>query len=334
MKKRNAMKVIGSVAGASVLLAGAAPAEVAANIDVPGGVLQAGDAVAYDKIAEVKGEFSFTQDVMSPASEIFNLFGTAATGLCAKPGFAFDTPAEENYYVNVGGRIEKEVSVSLAELKRQGGYTRTMVCTCATSSAMAQSSITGARVADLLKLAGVADDANTISFISADGYRSSLPLQYVLEKDALLVYDVAGEGNPAGLQIWMPSTVAKYFTRQITEIELTAENEAPVVEQAHADQRAKVSILNRAEETFHVGDQITFEGYADDCGVAVTAIEFSLDGENWTSCAVENANADKWVCWNFAYTVQQVGTFKLDVRARTADGTVSPLAASVVFKAM
>ena len=39
MKKRNAMKVIGSVAGASVLLAGAAPAEVAANIDVPGGVL-------------------------------------------------------------------------------------------------------------------------------------------------------------------------------------------------------------------------------------------------------------------------------------------------------
>ena len=41
MKKRNAMKVIGSVAGASVLLAGAAPAEVAANIDVPGGVLQA-----------------------------------------------------------------------------------------------------------------------------------------------------------------------------------------------------------------------------------------------------------------------------------------------------
>ena len=27
----------------------------------------------------------------------------------------------------------------------------------------------------------------------------------------------------------------------------------------------------------------------------------------------------------------QPGTFKLDVRARTADGTVSPLASSIVF---
>lgn len=333
MKKRNAMKVIGSVAGASVLLAGSAPAEVA-TIDVPGGVLQSGDAVAYDKITEVKGEFSFTQDVMSPASEIFNLFGTAATGLCAKPGYAFDTAAEESYYINVGGSIKKEYSVSLAELKKENGVTRTMVCSCATSSALAQSTITGARVADLIKLSDVAEDVNTISFISADGYKSSLPLQYVLDKDALLVYDVAGEGNPTGVQVWMPATVSKYFTRQVTNIELTAEAEAPVVEQADAEQRAKVSILNHADETFHVGDQITFEGYADDCGVAITAIEFSLDGENWTTCAVENANADKWVCWNYSYTVEKAGTFKLDVRARTADGTVSPLAASVVFKAM
>ena len=341
MKKSNAIKAISAVAGASVLLAGcaaapeaaapaAAPVEAVTSVAVDGGVLELGQAAQYDKLAQVKGEFSFNQDVMSPASDIFNLFGTAATAMCAKPGFAFDGVDETNYYVNVGGRIQKDQTISLATLKQQG-TTRTMVCSCATSSSVAQGSVTGARVADLLSLAGVEEDANAITFKSADGYKSTLPLQYVLEKDALLVYDIAGAGNPTGLQVWMPSTVSKYFTRQVTEIELSCEETLPTVEKAVPAQRAKVSILNRSEETFSVGDQITFEGYADDCGVAITAIEFSLDGENWTSCPVENASADKWVNWSFNYVAETAGTFKLDVRARTEEGTVSPLASSVIF---
>ena len=159
----------------------------------------------------------------------------------------------------------------------------------------------------------------------------TLEKQEMQELDDDALDDIAGAGNPTGLQVWMPSTVSKYFTRQVTEIELSCEETLPTVEKAVPAQRAKVSILNRSEETFSVGDQITFEGYADDCGVAITAIEFSLDGENWTSCPVENASADKWVNWSFNYVAETAGTFKLDVRARTEEGTVSPLASSVIF---
>lgn len=329
MKKRNTLKAIGSIASASMLLSGGAVADTAA---VAGGVIEAGETVSYDKVASVNGVFSYTQDVMSPASDIFNLFGTAATGVCAKPNFAFATAqSDEEYFINIGGSIKKDQTISLAQLKREGGTNRTMVCSCATSASVAQASITGARVADLLKLAEVEEEANTISFISADGYKSSLPLKYVLEKDALLVYDVCGEGNPTGVQVWMPSTVARYFTRQVAEIELSCEENVPAVSTADADYRAKVSILNKVDEQLCVGDTITFEGYADDCGVAIAAIEFSLDGENWTSCAVDNANPDKWVNWSFAYTAETAGTYKLDVRAVTAEGVVSPLASSVVF---
>ncbi len=79
------------------------------------------ETVRYDEVSNVQGSFSFDQNVISPADTIFSLFGTAATGVCAKPDFAMDDPAaEENYYVNVSGRLQKSYAVSLSQLKKQG----------------------------------------------------------------------------------------------------------------------------------------------------------------------------------------------------------------------
>ena len=91
--------------------------------------------------------------------------------------------------------------------------------------------------------------------------------------------------------------------------------------------------MNTIQDTFKVGDMVTFEGYADDCGTQVVAVEFSLDnGETWTSFDTTSSDTDSWVYWSFDYVTEQAGIFKLDVRAVTQDGTVSPLASSVVFE--
>ena len=59
----------------------------------------------------------------------------------------------------------------------------------------------------------------------------------------------------------------------------------------------------------------------------------SLDGgKTWTTCETAGATPDKWVYWNFTYTAAQPGAYKLDARALTANGTVSPLASSIVFE--
>lgn len=325
--KKSTKKILSGAASMTLLAANAAQVAVA---DTQALVTET---ASYDEIANVKGSFSFNQDVIAPADAVFSLFGTAATGVCAKPAFAMDTPAaEETYYVNVSGRLEKSYTTSLSELKAKGGVTRTMVCTCATGGAVSQAQIKGVLVKDMLQLAGVMDDANAITFKSADGYVSTLPLQYVLDKEAVLAWQVGDEANPAGLQVWMPATVAKYFTRQVAEIEVLHSNEAISVEGPAAEQRAKVSILNRMGEVCSLGDELVFSGYADDCGTAISAVEFSLDGgKTWTRCATEGTSADRWVAWEFGYVAETAGTFKLDVRAVAADGTVSPLSASVVF---
>lgn len=106
---------------------------------------------------------------------------------------------------------------------------------------------------------------------------------------ALLSWIPAEEGS---LQLFMPATVAKYFTRQVAEIELTAEETAAEVQQMPDALRAKVGIVNRVDGAFSVGDRIVFEGCADDCGKAIQAVEFSMDGgATWTTCETTGATA-------------------------------------------
>ena len=329
MKKN--MKLISGLTGAACLLSSMAVAEEAAAVTVSERAEE-----TFAKVANVQGEFAFAQDTLTPPDEVFNLFGTAATYACAKPGFALNQSTREEHYINVGGKVKKNFTISAEQLAKMESQKRDLVCTCAMSPSAAMASVRGVRVADLLAMADVEADANTITMKDAQGYGLAMPLSYVLEKDALLVYEIGDlpleTADGTQVQVWMPDTVAKYFTRQITEIELSTEAEVPVVEGVNPEYRAKVSVLNRFDNTFAVGDQINIEGYADDCGKAIKAIEFSMDGgETWTNCETAGATGDAWVYWHFGYTAEAAGAYKLDVRAVAADGTVSPLASSVVF---
>jgi DMSO/TMAO reductase YedYZ molybdopterin-dependent catalytic subunit len=55
----------------------------------------------------------------------------------------------------------------------------------------------GVRVEDLLANAGVNPAANTVIFYAADGYSTSLPLDYIKDRDILLAYSMNGLVLPA-----------------------------------------------------------------------------------------------------------------------------------------
>lgn len=362
MIKTQNKKALSGMAGAALLLAGCASAAPAAsnaakesgesipeNIvmeeaekaplsEINGYSLEAVDseAMEYKKVADVEGEFRFNQDVISPSSDVFNIYGTALTGVCAKPAFALEAGYEEGgeYYINVSGSLKHAKSVTLADLQDKE-ETRIMSCACATGGSVVNAEVSGIPLSAVLELAELSDGANTVTVVGSDGYGVPMPLSYALEKNALLVYRVNGEALPDGQtsQLWMPGAVAKYFTRNIVRIEVTAEEETPEVITAGEAYRAHISLLNEAEDAvFKTGETIVFEGYADDYDVPVAAIEISMDGgETWTVCETKDATADKWVYWYFSYTPEEAGTYKLEARARTAEGVVSPLASAIVF---
>lgn len=336
---KNKKRLLSGALGATMLLGGCAsqvaPAEIsqqaaapAVENDTENEVVKA-DVNAYAKIANVQGTFAFSQDIVTPADEVFNIFGTAVTGICAKPVFELETNKAE-FYVNVGGQIKHAYTVNLKEMKDQESSAM-MLCSCATGAATVNADVVGIKLDSILSLAELEDGVNTVNVIGSDGYQMALPLNYALEKQAMLVYRVNNQDVPSGTQLWVPGTVAKYFIRDVVDIELTAEDEVPEIEQREESLRAEVAIMNYVESNFHVGDEIAFEGYADDCGDAIVAVEFSLDGgETWTAYETD-AVAEKWVYWNFVYKAEAPGEYKLSVRAVTESGNVSPLAANVVF---
>lgn len=307
---------------------------VASADAVQASVIQIDEAAAeYVKVANVAGEFAFHQDAVTPTDEIFSLFGTAATGMCAKPNFAFESGEEHaDYYLNVSGSLKKMKTFTKAEIEGMPTVQREMICSCATGESLAQAMVTGVPVSAILQMADLEEDANVITFRSADGYGEKLPLSYVLEKEALIVYAINGEAVPTQTQVWMPGTVASYFTRQVADIEVSSEETVPEVKQADAAHRVKVTLGNKVSGTVKSGDKISFTGYADDFGTPIAAIEFSMDGgETWTVCETKDANAEKWICWTFESEAGEPGDYKMEIRARNVNGETTPLAASVTF---
>ena len=296
---------------------------------------------SYVRVPNVQGSFVFNQLGTTPNDELFNVFGAALTSMCSKPAVEFEaqTGGVANFYVNVGGHIKKNFTVDVSELSEDASEEALMACSCATGSPFGQAAVLGVPLASIVEMADLEEGVNTVTAYGADGFGQPLPLRYALEHDAMLVYQVNGQElasatDGSSMQLWMPETVARYFTRNITDIELTREDAEPDVQQVDPCYRNKINIMNYADGcTFVAGDEITFEGVADDLGSPIEAIEFSFDGgATWTSCATEGATADKWVNWQFSTSFEDAGDYRMTVRAKTADGMVSPLAATLLFQ--
>ena len=175
MKRSFGVKVLGCTMGATMVLGGIGSmmpnTALAGSSDKEEGPIDVWQraAVDYDKVANVQGGFTFTQDTLTPADEVFNLFGTATTTICAKPGYAFDEVTHEDYYVNVGGVVDKVYSIGLDEIERMEAERKDMRCTCGMSPAVAMAT------------AGLMPHVQRMSLRSASMRSiSSRPMEYTL----------------------------------------------------------------------------------------------------------------------------------------------------------
>lgn len=354
----NPKKIVGGVAGGALLMFGATSGICAVNgltqtacADSITATHTVGDNTiaaqyfsetdnSYVALPHVQGTFSFNQEGVTPNDELFNIFGTALTSMCSKPAteFANAENGVANFYVNIGGNIKKNFTIDIRNLANDVTQKTMMACSCATGSPFGQAAVMGVPLSAVVEMADLEDGVNTITAYGADGFGQPLPLHYALDKNALLVYQVNGQELKAtsgsSLQLWMPETVARYFTRDIVNIELTKEDTEPDIQQVDPCYRNKINIMNYSDGcVFKTGDEITFEGVADDLGSPIVSIEFSFDnGATWTSYNTESATADKWVNWQFNTSFKEKGNYRMTARAKTADGMISPLAATLLFE--
>ncbi len=186
------------------------------------------------------------------------------------------------------------------------------------------------------------EKCNTVTFVGADGMEQSFPLDFLLERGAIVANRVNGEDIMSVMgatnQLWVPGLPAKYFVRDIREIRFTNEEVPPVigpfVDDGH-DYTNRPNVAAKAEYVGRVGEPMEFTGWAHDFDKRIIAVEFSLDnGEHWTRYDLGDTTADRWVSWTFAYTPEAPGAYQMKVRSVNEDGDASPIAAVHTFEVL
>ena len=209
------------------------------------------------RVPNVQGEFSFDQTTVTPNNRIADVFQKASATLCGASTELAVTQADD-WSIAVGGDVANPYNATIGEIAQDDGtLSQIMGCSCAANPAggraVVNANVSGVSLAALIERARPAANANTVTLTSADGYTMSLPLDYVMQRRAIIASAINGEDLGASVggtnQVWLDGTAAKYFTRNVVSIEVTAEAVAPAIpgsEDAPEDQyvnRPTVGIL-------------------------------------------------------------------------------------------
>lgn len=180
---------------------------------------------------------------------------------------------------------------------------------------------------------------NVVTFEARDGRRQAFPLEFLIERGAILANKVNGEDISAVMggsnQLWVPGLPAKYFVRDIVRVSFSEEDELPELKpflDDGTDYTNRPNVAAKGPSAGRVDEPLVFAGWAYDFDLTIQGIQFSLDeGRSWTTFETPGANCRCWVSWSFNYTPRTVGLHRMKIRAVNKRGDVSPVAAVCDF---
>ncbi len=230
-----------AAAGAAAALPSNALASAATTPPQPAVATSEAPSSAIVSVPQVTGAFSFTQTEITPLDAVVRNMGRAPRYLCGATAGTADagvlaTDGLDSWTISVGGAVAHPFDATIQEMIDEATETVVLGCSCAGNPADGLASInaevTGVSVATLLGHAVPSEAANTIVFTSADGYEVALPLWYVEQRYCPIVFDVNGsplvESIGGTNQLWLGSTSARYFARDIVSIALEERAEADI----------------------------------------------------------------------------------------------------------
>jgi DMSO/TMAO reductase YedYZ molybdopterin-dependent catalytic subunit len=99
------------------------------------------------------------------------------------------------YRLAVTGKVKKPLELTYAQVLAMPAYQKATTLNCVEGWSRTYL-WQGVRLRDLLADAGYEPSAKTVIFTSADGYSTSLPLDYVIDRNLLLAYAMNGQEMP------------------------------------------------------------------------------------------------------------------------------------------
>lgn len=275
----------------------------------------------------------------------------------------FPTPLLDaaRWRLEVGGLLERPLSMSLSELRRLPPRTSTVTLECAGNGrslmtpptggeqwglgAVATAAWTGAPLAAVLHRAGLRSGVREIIFHGADGFERSLALDELRDSDVLLAYAMNGRplplehGRPVRVVVpgWYAVADVKWLTGiravghafrgrfQVQKYVYESEVQGRLVRVPVRLQRVRALITEPAPGQVAGGGRLTVRGLAWSGAGAIVGVDVSLNGEAWQPARLLGAeHRHSWREWELVTSVQRPGAATVRARASDAAGHTQP----------
>ncbi len=252
--------------------------------------------------------------------------------------------------LRIHGMVDRELVLSYDDILARPLIERWITLCCVSNEVggelIGNALFQGARLADLLREAGVHQGADQLLLTSVDGMTIGAPTAVVMDgRDALLA--VGMNGVPLPVEHGFPArTVVPglygYVSacKWIVDIEATtfAARQAYWVEGGWAPSPPIVleSRIDRPGSGAHVtvGAPLAIAGVAWDQHVGVSNVEVQVNDEPWQATRLATVpSTDTWRQWVLPWTPPEPGRYRLRVRATDAKGEVQTSHASAPFPA-
>jgi DMSO/TMAO reductase YedYZ molybdopterin-dependent catalytic subunit len=243
--------------------------------------------------------------------------------------------APDSWHLRVHGMVEREITISFAELLRRPLIEHYVTLTCVSDPVagpyVGNAKWLGASLADLIREARPRAGASQLLCTSTDGFTSGTPLEAVLDgRDALLA--VAMNGTPLPVEHGFPARMVipglygyVSATKWVTDIKVTTfQAEIAYWVQRGWSQQAPIKTESRIDIPFS-GATLS-RGRTAIAGVAwaqhrgIDAVEVRVDGGPWHQATLAAVpGIDTWRQWAW-YWDAAPGNHTIEARATDATG--------------
>jgi DMSO/TMAO reductase YedYZ molybdopterin-dependent catalytic subunit len=285
--------------------------------------------------------------------------------------------AADDWQLTVTGEVSTALTLTLDDLRRMPAVELVGVLECAgngrgfyepsvpglqwTHGAVGNGHWRGARLADVLKRAGVKPSAREILFNGADvpvgtmpDFQRSIPLSKALDSDTLLAYEMNGEVLPVEhgfpVRVIVPGWTGNSWIKWVTSISVLDKQHdgfwmarayrhpgkpvAPATAvppermQPVTSLRVKSVIAAPLDGSQALSNRpLAIRGTAWSGDAPVTSVEVSVDGgRTWGSASMRREERTKfgWRRWEYQWTPPREAYYTILARARDAAGNTQP----------
>jgi DMSO/TMAO reductase YedYZ molybdopterin-dependent catalytic subunit len=239
---------------------------------------------------------------------------------------------ERSWFLQIGGLVDTPLKVDMATIKSlpQHDEVRTLQCigNPVGGNLIGNVEWNGVLIKDLLAKVKIDPKATHVNFQAADGYYTSVALDWVMQDGTLLAHGINGSPLPPGhgfpLRINMPGLYGQKMPKWITQIEFTDNPVTGYWESQGWSNTADVQTNSKVLQP-HNGELLTTSkklasGVAFAGKRQITKVEISIDGQTWINCELlHGAKPLVWTQWSTEWEAKP-GRYQVSVRATDENG--------------